>query len=165
MSDNVTLYEMTMERRNALDNIEVDENGELIGLEALEALDLQIADKTEACGIVIKELKAQAEMIAAEEKALKERKESKIHKAEKLTEYVANMMLMNDMPSLETARVKMSFRKSEAVVVTDEALIPKDYMVETVTVKPDKVGLKKAIKSGEDIPGVVLETRSNLQIK
>lgn len=161
----MTLYEISEQYRTVLENIEVDENGELIGIEQLEELEGQLKDKTEACGIIIKELKAEAEMIAAEEKALKERKESKIKRAERLTQYVSDMMLMNGMPSLETGKVKMGFRKSEAVVVTDETLIPHDYMIETITVKPDKVGLKKAIKGGEDIPGVVLETRSNLQIK
>lgn len=162
----MTLYEMSNEYRNVLENLEIDpETGEIINLEELEQMQGQLYDKTEAVAIYIKELKAESEMIAAEEKALKERKESKIKKAENLTRYLGNMMTMNAMPSFETSKVKVSSRKSEAVVVAENAEIPEKYLVTKTEVKPDKTALKKAIKSGEEIPGVIVEERVNWSVK
>ena len=158
----MTLYEMSNEYRSIKDRLEVDpDTGEILNLDLLEQMEGQIYDKTEAVAIFIKELKAESEMIAAEEKALKERKESKIKKAESLTRYLGNMMTMNAMPSFETSKVKVSSRKSEAVVVAENAEIPERYLVTKTEVKPDKTALKKAIKSGEDIPGVIVEERVN----
>lgn len=162
----MTLYEMSNEYRSIKDRLEVDpDTGEILNLDLLEQMEGQIYDKTEAVAIFIKELKAESEMIAAEEKALKERKESKIKKAESLTRYLGNMMTMNAMPSFETSKVKVSSRKSEAVVVAENAEIPERYLVTKTEVKPDKTALKKAIKSGEDIPGVIVEERVNWSVK
>lgn len=162
----MTLYEMSNEYRSIKDRLEVDpDTGEILNLDLLEQMEGQIYDKTEAVAIFIKELKAESEMIAAEEKALKERKESKIKKAESLTRYLGNMMTMNAMPSFETSKVKVSSRKSEAVVVAENAEIPEKYLVTKTEVKPDKTALKKAIKSGEDIPGVIVEERVNWSVK
>lgn len=162
----MTLYEMSNEYRSIKDRLEVDpDTGEILNLDLLEQMEGQIYDKTEAVAIFIKELKAESEMIAAEEKALKERKESKIKKAESLTRYLGNMMTMNAMPSFETSKVKVSSRKSEAVVVAENAEIPEKYLVTMTEVKPDKTALKKAIKSGEEIPGVIVEERVNWSVK
>lgn len=162
----MTLYEMSNEYRSIKDRLEVDpDTGEILNLDLLEQMEGQIYDKTEAVAIFIKELKAESEMIAAEEKALKERKESKIKKAESLTRYLGNMMTMNAMPSFETSKVKVSSRKSEAVVVAENAEIPEKYLVTKTEVKPDKTALKKAIKSGEEIPGVIVEERVNWSVK
>lgn len=162
----MTLYEMSNEYRNIKDSLEVDpETGEILNLDILEQMEGQIYDKTEAVAIFIKELKAESEMIALEEKALKERKESKIKKAESLTRYLGSMMTMNAMPSFETSKVKVSSRKSEAVVVAENAEIPERYLVTKTEVKPDKAALKKAIKGGEEIPGVIVEERVNWSVK
>lgn len=162
----MTLYEMSNEYRSIKDRLEVDpDTGEILNLDLLEQMEGQIYDKTEAVAIFIKELKAESEMITAEEKALKERKESKIKKAESLTRYLGNMMTMNAMPSFETSKVKVSSRKSEAVVVAENAEIPERYLVTKTEVKPDKTALKKAIKSGEEIPGVIVEERVNWSVK
>ena len=65
----------------------------------------------------------------------------------------------------ETAKVKLSFRASEAVEITDQNEIPKDFLVEKVTVAPDKAAIKAAIKNGIYIPGAEIVRKENLQIK
>lgn len=61
----------------------------------------------------------------------------------------------------------LSYRKSDAVVIEDETLIPTEYMKtpEPPLPKPDKTAIKEAIKGGAEIPGAIIETRQNLQIK
>ncbi|HFC3446427.1 TPA: siphovirus Gp157 family protein, partial [Neisseria gonorrhoeae] len=60
---------------------------------------------------------------------------------------------------------KASFRKSEAVVILDEAQIPAEFMREAVKTEPDKIAIKKAIESGRQVAGAKIEERKNLQIK
>ncbi|HFC0260162.1 TPA: siphovirus Gp157 family protein [Neisseria gonorrhoeae] len=60
---------------------------------------------------------------------------------------------------------KASFRKSEAVVILDEAQIPAEFMREAVKTEPDKTAIKKAIESGRQVAGAKIEGRKNLQIR
>ena len=47
----------------------------------------------------------------------------------------------------------------------DEKALPADFVVETVTTKPDKTAIKKAIQSGQEVSGASLVENRNLQIK
>ncbi|ENS7825060.1 siphovirus Gp157 family protein, partial [Neisseria gonorrhoeae] len=58
---------------------------------------------------------------------------------------------------------KASFRKSEAVVILDEAQIPAEFMREAVKTEPDKTAIRKAIESGRQVAGAKIEGRKNLQ--
>ncbi|WP_263584045.1 siphovirus Gp157 family protein [Neisseria gonorrhoeae] len=60
---------------------------------------------------------------------------------------------------------KASFRKSEAVVILDEAQIPAEFAREAVKTEPDKTAIKKAIESGRQVAGAKIEGRKNLQIR
>lgn len=60
---------------------------------------------------------------------------------------------------------KASFRKSEAVVILDEAQIPAEFMREAVKTEPDKTAIRKAIESGRQVAGAKIEERKNLQIR
>lgn len=60
---------------------------------------------------------------------------------------------------------KASFRKSEAVVILDEAQIPAEFMRDTVKTEPDKTAIRKAIESGRQVAGAKIEGRKNLQIR
>lgn len=56
-------------------------------------------------------------------------------------------------------------RKSTSVLVEDVNSLPKEYKVIKVTESADKLGLKSALKKGEQVEGVSLETKLNLSIK
>lgn len=91
-------------------------------------------------------------------------KESKtIQKMEKLFEMLQ--------PELEKPTIfgnwTASYRKSEAVNITDLEKIPKEFLVfkEPPAPAPDKAEIKRTIKEGWEVPGAEIETRFNLQIK
>lgn len=65
----------------------------------------------------------------------------------------------------ETARTKIGFRKSTQVQIDDEGALPPDFVTTTVTTKPDKTAIKKAIQAGQAVAGAVLVENQNLQIK
>lgn len=61
----------------------------------------------------------------------------------------------------------LSYRKSEAVVIESNDLLPSKFLVvpEPPAPRADKTAIKNALKAWEQIPGAKIEERQNLQIK
>jgi hypothetical protein len=91
-----------------------------------------------------------------------------LEKAQKSKELLKNRlsgaMQQYGIERLSSPTLTISFRKSEAVEVTDENAIPAEYLIQPPAY-PGKTRIKEAIKAGITVPGAELVTRSNLQIK
>ena len=137
------------------------ETGEILTAEEIDKLQMDRAEKIEGCLLVIKNKQAEAEAIDAEIKRLTERKRTLTNKEKWLREYVATSL---NGEKFSTARVTVSYRKSESVEVT---CAPENLpeLFRKTTYSPDKTNLKKALKDGVEIAGVQLVTKLNLQIK
>ena len=142
------LYEISKAYLDALENLEADENGE-INLLPLEEVNAELNTKS----------------IKDEEANLMARRKAYENKAENLKEYLSSCMQFVGASKFETAKVKLSFRASESVEIRNMDEIPSDFMVEKVTVAPDKTAIKAAIKNGILIPGAEIVRKENLQIK
>lgn len=161
-----SLYEISHDYLVALDNLEIDmETGEILNYEAVDALTGQFEEKAESVACYIKNLDAFAASIKAEEFKLAERRKNAERKADNLKKYLTSCLDAVNREKLETARTKVSFRKSVQVSIADEAVLPADFKVETVTVKPDKTAIKKAIQDGQEVNGASLVENRNIQIK
>ena len=121
--------------------------------------------KLEGVALYIKSLEAEADAMKAEEKALAERRAVREKKAERLRRYLSDSMQALGDTKLETARVSLSFRKSEAVVIEDQAALPVEFLKVKMTETPDKAAIKNAIKAGAEVTGAALVENKNLQIK
>ena len=64
---------------------------------------------------------------------------------------------------MEVGTHRISFRKSEGVVITNEVAIPNEYII--VETKVNKAQLKADLKAGAVVSGAHLETRKNIQIR
>lgn len=138
------------------------ETGEIIDIEALEALEMERDKKLENIGVWYKQLIMEADNLKAEKAALAEREKAKRAKADSLKGLLNRYL---DGKKFETAKVVMSFRKSEAIEFTGKISdVPTDYL-KFKEPELDKTAVKKAIKAGESVPGCELVTRQNLQIK
>ena len=93
---------------------------------------------------------------------LKNSSEKKIERADKNIDYLLKLFKIEKM---QTEINELSYRKSEAVVFTDEEAIPAYYKKEKITVSVDKTEIKKALKAWLEVAGAMIETRQNLQIK
>ena len=143
-----------------------EETGEILfDEENLTALEMERNKKLESVALYIKSLEAEAEAMKAESKKLADRREAKERKAERLRSYITNSMQALGDTKLETAKVALSFRKSESVDVYDPVLLPAEYTKTKTTVTPDKTAIKAAIKAGQEVAGATLEVKQNLQIK
>jgi hypothetical protein len=63
----------------------------------------------------------------------------------------------------ETPLAKLSTRKSQAVEVLDEQLIPADFWV--IKKEVSKSTISQAIKDGEEVPGAQLKENVSLSIR
>ena len=131
----------------------------------LEELEFDRTSKIENIALYIKNLEAQAISIKNEENAFAERRKAKEKRIEHLKSYLTSSMVAAGESGMETSKVCISFRKSEPVIV-DEEKLDKAFIKETVKVerKPDKVAIKKAIKSGVAVEGAYIEVKQNIQI-
>ena len=162
----MNLYEISADFLAALDAMEVDPyTGELLNADRLDAISAAFEEKAEATALYIKNLTAFVGDVKAEEAALAERRKSAEKRVENLKGLLASSMLTVGCDKVETARTKISFRKSTQVQIDDEASLPPDFVTTTVTTKPDKTAIKSAIQAGQTVSGAALVENQNLQIK
>lgn len=105
----------------------------------------------------------EAEALKAQKNAFAEREKAKKAKAESLRGFLSRYL---NGKKFESAKVAMSFRKSEAVEFDAKCIgdVPEEFL-KFKDPELDKVAVKKAIKAGETVPGCELVARQNLQIK
>lgn len=100
---------------------------------------------------------------------LNERKARLERRVEAKREIVCRTMDRANLQKIERPDFTLSLRKSPpSVLITDEALIPDDYMIhpEPPAPKPDKAGIAVALKGGKEIPGCALSNGGvGLQIR
>lgn len=163
---NASLYEISTDFLKALDGLEVDEEtGEIKNFDAVESLNAQFEEKAESVACYIKNLAAFADDLKAEEDTLSARRKSAERRIDSMKKYLTSCLESVGKDKVETVRARISFRKSVQVQIDDEKALPADYITTTVTVKPDKTAIKKAIQAGQDVTGASLVENRNIQIK
>ena len=167
----MTLYEISDNYLQLLAAIEAGDIPEEAISDTLEAVEGELDDKIDNIACYIKSLRAEAEIIKAEEHNLAARRKAKESKAERLAEYLSDAMQRSNKTKLETARNKISFRRSYGTRITDEEAFIEwaeqnapDAIKKTVTVKPVLAVVKELCKT-TNLPFAVVEETQNIQIK
>lgn len=153
-----SLYEIDKSILECIDR----ETGEMIDPDRLETLFMERNQKIENVALWIKNLQSDALAFKAEKEAFAEREKAANAKITQLKKYLAQTL---DGQKFSTGKCAVSFRRSEQVEVIDESIIPRAYMVETVTYKPDKNFIKEVLKDGQEISGCRLIENLNTQVK
>jgi uncharacterized membrane protein YfhO len=163
---NKGLYQINKEYLQLIDAI-MEAEGEVSEEQSLQ---LAITEKElETKGIcyayIVKGIESDNDAIDAELKRLKALKDRNNKTIEKLENNVQDAMNLFGITEIKSATLKINFRKSESIEISQEALIPKEYMTEKITYTPNKQLIKEAIKNGLNVQGASLVTNQNLQIK
>ena len=74
-------------------------------------------------------------------------------------------MQLFEVEKIETPLIKLSFRNSESVEITNESQLDACFIVTKTVSTPDKKAIKDAIKSGVLVCGATISYNKNLQIK
>lgn len=158
----MTLYEINDQIAKAIELGFDPETGEILDDSALRDLEMARDEKIENICLFVKDLKAEAEALKNEERGLSERRKSSEKKAESLTNYLKAML---NGEKFKTSKCSVSYRRTQAVQITDETLLPDCYIRRKVTEEPDKVAIKEALKAGGEVAGACLEERQSMTIK
>lgn len=161
-----SLYQIRAEHLYLLKLIEESEGELTPEIEAgLMLSQDQFQEKAVSYGFVLKTFDNTTDVIAAEIKRLQELKDKSEKRKELFKQRLSEAMIQFGVEKIETPLLKLSFRKSESVEITDENLLPDDYKIEKTTYSPDKTKIKYYIKEGSIVPGAELITKQNLQVK
>jgi len=161
----MNLYELTTELKSFYEQIE---NGEEFTEEMEKALVLteqNLQTKAIDYGYVIKSLDAEMEMFDNEIKRLQERRKQLAKTQDMLKDRLTGAMQEFGITEMKGKTIKLSFRKSESVDVYNVDALPEEFKRTKVTVEPDKIAIKEALKNGEVVEGATLLIKDNLQIK
>ena len=153
----MNLYEIDSEILGCVDIT----TGEIFDEDKFESLVMEREKKVENICLWIKNLKAEIEALKAEKDAFAKRQKSAENKMESLKRYITGYL---DGASFESAKVKVSFRKSESIEIEEGTIIPDEYL-RFKEPEVNKTDLKNALKSGIHIQGVQLVENQNIQIK
>ena len=153
-----SLYEIDQAILECLDA----ETGEIIDPERLDNLFMERNQKIENVALWIKNLESDALAFKAEKDAFAYREKAATKKAENLKAWLARVL---EGEKFSTSKCAISFRKSTKLEVQDANRIPKELMVETVSVLPDANAIKKLLKAGHEVDGCRLVENLNTQIK
>jgi len=116
-------------------------------------------------GYVMKRAQDEADAIDQEIKRLYEMKQSRQKLISRIKETVAEAMILYDIEKIEMRNLKISFRASTSVEITDIMQIPDQYKREKIEVSISKAEIGKDLKAGVDVPGAYLSTNKNIQFK
>ena len=147
---------------------ELIENGGEITPELELALQINkdnFHSKSENYAYITKQFDGEMDIIDNEIKRLQQAKKSREKTIERLKATIEMAMKTFEIDKIETPLIKISFRNSESVEVTDVNDLPNEYKVIKLTETADKLKIKDALKSGMFIEGCSIKTNRNLQIK
>jgi hypothetical protein len=125
----------------------------------------ELKEKALNYAYVIRTFEDDVTAIDNEIKRLRALKEVKTNSIERLKHSISTAMNIYGIEKVESPLLKLSFRKSEAVEITNEEVLPLSFKTEKVTYTPNKVKIKESIKNGETVYGAILQINYNLQIK
>lgn len=145
-----------------LETAETEDELQVIN-DTLELLQCSIEEKVENTAKYIKNVESDIEGIKAEINRLTALKKQKERNTEWLKTNIEYALKTKGIDKLEVGTFKCGYRKSESVEVDDLKSIPSDYI--KTEIKPDKTAIKKALKAGEEINGVHIQTNMNFYIK
>ncbi|MBQ1347985.1 MAG: siphovirus Gp157 family protein [Aeriscardovia sp.] len=137
------------------------ETGEVIDTEAIESLEMERDAKIRNIACWIRNLDAEEKALAEQERIYRDRKNATHNKKEDLKEYLASFLAGKKWKNEE---VNISWRKSEAVEVTDMKKLS-SYYLRYREPEVNKTLLKADLKAGVKLEGAVLTEKNNIQIK
>lgn len=132
--------------------------------QALQFTERQMQEAAINIGYVIKSIEDKQNIIAAEAKRLTGLMLKLIKAEELLKNRLKESMQRFGIEKVSSPTLTVSFRKSNAVEIENEALIPAAYF-DSKPPTVSKTRIKEAIKAGTDVPGATLVEHKNLQIK
>lgn len=157
----MNLYELS---QNYLAVQEMDLEPETLK-DTLDSIEEAIEVKAENIAKWIRNLEADKKAFEEEEKRFKEKKQAAENRIKSLKQYLEDNMRLTGKTKFKAGFFSFSIQNNRpSVEVFDEALIPKQFLIEQ-PVKIDRAGIAELLKAGEEVPGAELKHSSGLRIR
>jgi hypothetical protein len=166
MSDLMPLWTIEKELEALVDSLDTcpEELRPELEVRIAEYLGAEV-EKVDRIAAVLSSLDGVSANAKTEIDRLRARQQSAERAAQRLADYVLHVMRQRDGRPLKGRNTTFSVRHSEALIIDDPGAVPDQWKRTTITVDYPKDPIRRAIKAGENIPGVHLEQRESLQRK
>ena len=154
------LTEMYKELQAAIENEEVTQEE---AADTFDAIKDAMTVKIDALSAIYLEAQGDEVKIDTEIERLKKLKARAGRTKERVTNIAANFLTAMGKDKAKGDQFTFKRRKFlPRVVVTDERLLPKEYIKEKITTSIDKIAIKKALQNGDEVTGASLEQRQGV---
>lgn len=166
--NNLSLYELSSTYLKALDDLtdpELDLPIEAVN-DTLEALGDEMENKAINVTKFMRNMEATAKAIKEAEAEMYKRRKSLETRIKWMKDYLKENMEHTGITKIECPYFKLSIQKNlVSVAITNEESIPGEFKEQVISWKIDKTAIKKAIQSGDSIPGAKLLNGTRLAIR
>lgn len=159
----MSLFKLTNQYRHLLQ--EIEDNPEMdpeVARDTVESIEESMNDKYDHIWTLIKSLEAEAALRDDYVKQSQAASRSLKNKIKSLKAYAIQEMAAAGKNKVKTEHYTLSIRKSHKVEVTNESLIPKEFL-EVQSPKIKKKEIAQALKNGEDVPGTKYIENQSIQ--
>jgi hypothetical protein len=159
------LYEITNDFQAVLDmDIESADDAEAM-VQLLEEVKTRFEDKAEGVMKIVKMTEGEVTTYKQEEERLYKARKAKEKKVEWLKEYLRRNMQMTETKVCQAGIFKlMRVNSKPSVLISNEAIIPGDYIVRKEVLSPDKGRIFEVLSGGGEIPGAALVPNEYLKV-
>jgi translation elongation factor EF-G len=161
-----SIYDIRMDHVRLIQIIE-DNDGEVTpeieGL--LQLTGEEFENKALSYALVTKHFEDEETILTKEIERLSSRLRQVVKRKDLFRQVLSSAMQQFGVEKIETATLRLSFRKSQSVEILDETIIPDRYFDNRTITTVSKTRIKEDLKEGKVVPGASLSTIQNLQIK
>lgn len=162
------LYELTQQHRELERLADGEELPAEVIRDTIEGLEGTIHEKAVSVAAFIRNVEANAEMVAEAAKQLAERAARMQRRADQVRAYLLFNLQATGITKIESPQFTIALRNNpEAVRINDGADLPPEFLVQQPAPPPkvDKAQIKEAIKAGREVPGCWLEAGQRVEIR
>lgn len=160
----MTLFEMSEAARQLYDLLEAGEIDEQTVTDTMESIGA--SEKLESYIHVQRQIESEIAAFDAEIDRMTERKNSLKKQVERLKSATVDFMRATGQKSANAGTFKLTMRENKSCEITDESMIPAEYMtIIPESKKPDKRAMLAALKDGAEIAGAQLKTSYSVTAK
>lgn len=154
----MTLYEIDQKIMELID----PETGELLDVDAFDALQMERSEKIENVALWVKNLAAEAAAIKGEVETLTARKNAAERRVDRLKAYLAYAL---NGEKFSTPRCAVSFRRTKSCEPSAKFVewaleAGRDDLLTYKGPEPSKTAIKAALEAGQDVPAEMVERLS-----
>ena len=164
----LTLYDLTAEVAELRDMLLADDHDDHEAVEEAltEVLDGLVPAKVAGYCSVLAQWSGECDMLDVEIKRLQAHKSARKNAAVRLKGRLLDAMMALDVTTVDAGTFKVRRQATAGrVEVTAVDSLPDALKTTTITVKPDKAAIAKALKAGEVVPGALLLSGQTVRIR